>query len=34
MSKSNVFSIILIYALISSTLTTNKDVLDHEFVWK
>jgi len=38
MSKANVFVVILIYALILSTLTIDKDVLYHIyfncFVWK
>jgi len=32
MSKVNVFSIILIYDLISSTLITDKDFIDHEYI--
>jgi len=32
MSKTNVFSIILIYALISSTLTIDKNVLYHVYI--
>jgi len=32
MYKPNVFSIILIYNLISYTLTTDRDVLDHKYI--
>jgi len=32
MSKANVFPIILIYDLISYTLSIDRDILDHEYI--